>query len=118
MTAITTTRRLVKYHNKPQVVDGFHFDSKAEAAYYQMLKLDPIVAHIDVHPFYTLGHGDRVCIDFQVWYQNGAVEAIDVKGSTKTKAASDFRRIQKRWHHPFTKLRAVCLKRGRFEEWK
>lgn len=120
MKAHAHLRRPLKYRNKPQVIDGHRFDSKAEAAYYQLLKLDPRVNHIDVHPIATLGFGDRVRIDFLVWYSGAdgiEAEFVDVKGPRKTKSASEFRRMQKRWDHPI-QLRAVCMdRRGRFGEW-
>lgn len=110
-------RRPVKYGNKRQSVDGHNFDSKAEAAYYALLKLDPDVLHIDVHPIATLGYGDRVRLDFLVWYKTGPAEYVDVKGPRQTRSAAEFRRVQKRWNHPVL-LRAVCMdRRGRFGEW-
>ncbi len=116
-------RRPVKYSNKPKYcntptrIDNHTFDSKAEAAYYQLLKLDPEVLHIDVHPYATLGPGDRHCIDFLVWYADRTCEFVDVKGPRKTSSAAVFRRLLKRWNHPVP-LHAVCIdRRGRVGEW-
>lgn len=106
-----------KYNAKPTEVDGFRFDSKAEAAFYEVLRDDPAVLHVDVHPIATLAPGDRVKLDFLVWYIDGVVEYVDVKGARKTRAASEFRRIMKRWKHPGAALRAVCRKGRKWVAW-
>jgi len=107
-----------KYHAIPTTVDGHRFDSKLEAAYYEHLSLDPAVLHIDIHPVATIGHGDRVKLDFLVWYASGVVVYVDVKGATKTRAASEFRRVQKRWRHPAAALVAVTKVRGIWQKWE
>ena len=55
------------HHKHKAKRDGYTLDSQAEAAYYDLLKADPAVAWINVHPMYSLGHGIRYCADFEVW---------------------------------------------------
>ena len=109
-----------KYHAVPTKLDGFTFASKAEAEYYAhlcLLRKAGEVLHVDVHPVFTLGPGDKVRLDFLVWYPDGTVEGIDVKGARRTKAASEFRRMARRWNHPAVTLKAVCRKGKAWGNW-
>lgn len=69
-----------KYHATPTYADGYRFDSKAEARYYVMLKhrMDVLffLRQVPIH----LPGGVVMRIDFQVFYRDGSVEMIDVKG--------------------------------------
>ena len=110
-----------KYHvgdKAGRSVDGFVFDSKTEMEYYLFLVGamegfgDPI--HVDVHPKATLGPGERVEVDFLVWYIDGRVEWIDVK-STIPHRLAEFKRLQKRWRHPAGPLIGI-IKKGKLWE--
>ncbi len=63
--------------------DGIVFDSQKEARYYDDLKLlkraGEVLFWLRQIPFYLLGGVKYVC-DFQVFYTNGQVEFVDVKG--------------------------------------
>lgn len=64
-------------------VDGIKFASKAEARYYNALKLrqkaGEIVFFMRQVPFYLVG-GIRYVVDFQEFHSDGTVHFIDVKG--------------------------------------
>jgi len=72
-----------KFNAKPTVNDGIRFDSKKEAAYYQKLKLlqksGEVLFFLRQTPLHLPGNVKYV-VDFQVFYANGEVEFIDVKG--------------------------------------
>ncbi len=63
--------------------DGITFASKLEAAYYDKLKLfqkaGSVLFFLRQVPFHLPGGVKYVC-DFQVFYSDGTVEFIDVKG--------------------------------------
>lgn len=110
-----------KYRAIRTELDGFNFASKVEAAYYahlMLLKKAGEVLHVDVHPVFTIGPGDRVRLDFLVWNKDGTVDGVDVKGSSKTRAASEFRRVMKRWNHPAVRLVAVTRKGKSWSDWQ
>lgn len=86
-----------KYKNKKVVVDGFNFDSKAEAKYYQKLRdsgesFSSLSAEywemqksIAVLPGYTLPNGRKVLpikykADFVKYRDGEIVKVVDVKG--------------------------------------
>jgi hypothetical protein len=87
-----------KYNNKKTTVDGYRFDSKKEAAYYQELCLRKRAGDIfdfDIHKRYTLvpkfinSEGKKIRAmtytpDFVI-YHDGFVEIVDVKGGKATK---------------------------------
>jgi hypothetical protein len=64
-------------------LDGIKFPSKAEARYYAYLKAQQasgeVVGFLRQVPFYLPGGAKYVC-DFQVFYADGRVAFIDVKG--------------------------------------
>lgn len=82
-----------KYGNRRTSVDGLVFDSKAEAAHYQALKLRELAGEITdlrVHPRYRLMDGSRdgqgkairpidYIADFE-YREAGALVTVDVKG--------------------------------------
>ena len=87
--------RFNKYNNRKTVVDGFTFDSKAEALFYQHLKMlqkagvvksfSRQVEYVLVDKFKHPSTGRVVRTmkyipDFFVAYTNGKSEVIDVKG--------------------------------------
>jgi len=82
-----------KYHNKKVTIDGRTFDSKAEARYYQELKLRlkagdikdfTCQPRINLLPSFTK-QGRKVrpmtyIADFKIAHNDGSIEYIDVKG--------------------------------------
>ena len=75
-----------KYNAVKVQLDGYTFDSKAEARHYQDLKSllnAKIITDLVVHPKYPVVYnGNRVCIvelDFE-YLQNGEPVFVDVKG--------------------------------------
>jgi len=72
-----------KYRNVRTEVDGMRFDSKKESLYYRELKIQQACGTVHYFlrqvPFYLPG-GVRYVVDFQVFYANGSVRYIDVKG--------------------------------------
>lgn len=89
-------RRKNKYGAKKVTIDGITFDSKAEALYYQRLKLlqksgeikefDRQVAFELIPKGISPGTGKTVravkyVVDFVVTYPDGSEEIIDVKGT-------------------------------------
>lgn len=66
------------------VIDGWHFDSKAEGFYYEH-HLKPLLAaghilHLDIHPVFRLTPEITWEADFLVYHADGKIEAVDVKG--------------------------------------
>ncbi|EGC8271565.1 DUF1064 domain-containing protein [Listeria monocytogenes] len=91
LTKRTSTRS--KYNAKKVVIDNVKFDSKAEAAYYQQLKLLKMTGEVvsfDLQPEFILQdsfvkngkkyHAIKYRADFLVLYKDGHEELIDVKG--------------------------------------
>lgn len=91
LTRRTNTRS--KYNAKKVVIDNIKFDSKAEAAYYQQLKLLKLTGEVtsfDLQPEFTLQDSFRkngklyraikYKADFLVRYSDGHEELIDIKG--------------------------------------
>ena len=77
-----------KYNAQPTYRDGMRFDSKKEAEFYDMLKLQKesgfVVLFLRQSRFDLPGNIKYTC-DFQVFYSDGTVKFIDVKGfSTKS----------------------------------
>ena len=102
-----------KYNNIPTEVDGYKFDSLAEARHYQdLLKLKKagIVLHIDLHPVFILAPGVKYIADFMVYYADGHIEVQDVKG-VETK---EFKIKKKLFNsmHPLAPLKLIKA-RGR-----
>jgi hypothetical protein len=79
---------MAKYGNRKTEVDGFLFDSLAEAARYSGLKLMEFAKEIDgleLQPKYPIDiNGKHICnyfADFRYWdYATGAYVIEDVKG--------------------------------------
>ncbi|WP_376706626.1 DUF1064 domain-containing protein [Listeria booriae] len=107
-----------KYNNKKTTIDGFTFDSKAEAAYYGHLKLLKKAGEVEsfkLQPRYLLQEGFRkngkshqkieYVADFEVLYADGHTEIIDIKG-VKTEA---FKLKQKLFERKYMDS-IICLK--------
>lgn len=88
-------RRRGKYNNKRVKLDGYTFDSKREAEYWVVIKGDPTVSNVVVHPRIELTpkftNADGVkrramhyVADFLVTYKDGTEKVVDVKGVETT----------------------------------
>mgnify|MGYP003495001859 CR=1 FL=1 len=82
-----------KFHNKKTIVDGILFDSQMESHYYlylKELKEQGVVVDFKLQPVFILQEGFskdgkriqpiKYIADFEVTYNDGHVEIIDVKG--------------------------------------
>lgn len=98
-----------KYHNKPTEIDGYTFDSQAEAARYgelQYLARLGEISGLRVHPRFVVvakdehGPAIRYEADFSYMDRNGREVVEDVKGGKATQTALwrlKFRLCQARW---------------------
>lgn len=72
-----------KFHNTPVETDGIKFQSKAESRYYQKLKMlqqsGEVVGFLRQTGF-DVGGGVRYFADFQIFWSDGRVTFVDVKG--------------------------------------
>lgn len=72
-----------KYRNTPTIVDGIRFDSKREARYYELLKLEKaggrVLFFLRQVPFHLPG-GTRLVVDFLVFDAAGGYRVVDAKG--------------------------------------
>lgn len=72
-----------KYGAQRTEIDNIKFDSKLESKYYsylnQLKQLGEVVFFLRQTPFHLPG-GVRYVVDFQVFYKNGDIEFVDVKG--------------------------------------
>jgi hypothetical protein len=73
-----------KYGNTKTRIDGITFDSQKEAQYYVMLKTmqqpgGPVLFFLRQVPFDLPGN-TKYRVDFQVFYTDGRIRFIDVKG--------------------------------------
>lgn len=124
LTRRTNTRS--KYNAKKVVIDNIKFDSKAEAAYYQQLKLLKMTGEVvsfDLQPEFVLQesfrkngklyHAIKYRADFLVRYKDGHEELIDVKGML----TKEFRIKQKLFELRYMQsIKCVKLKGRQFVE--
>ena len=72
-----------KYHAKACEEDNIRFSSKAERAFYRSLKMKKVVGEVVFFlrqvPFDLPGN-TKYFVDFQVFYADGTIAFIDVKG--------------------------------------
>ena len=76
-------RQRHKFNAVRTEVDGINFDSKLEAGYYSHLKLLVRTGEVIFfmrQPVFHLPGKTRYSADFQVFYSDGSVAFIDVKG--------------------------------------
>lgn len=75
--------RVNKHRNNPCERDGMKFSSQAEARYYDQLMILKNTGEVSFFlrqcPFH-LPAGIKYVIDFMVFYSDGGVEFVDVKG--------------------------------------
>jgi len=98
-----------KYNNIATKVDDIRFDSKSEAAYYQMNQLRILAGELSYQliqvPFRLPGNTKYVC-DFLEAYPDGKIRYVDIKGKI-----TDTFRLKKRQVEALYPVRIVCLKR-------
>lgn len=97
-----------KYKNVSTVVDGIRFDSKAEATYYGYLKnLNEFgqVTHFLRQVPFDLPGGVKYKLDFLVFYADGKVDYVDVKG-----AFTDIFILKKKQVEDLYPVKIRCLK--------
>ncbi|EAE0294202.1 DUF1064 domain-containing protein [Listeria monocytogenes] len=124
LTRRTSTRS--KYNAKKVVIDDIKFDSKAEAAYYQQLKLLKMsgeVVSFDLQPEFILQdsfvkngkkyHAIKYRADFLVRYKDGHEELIDVKGMLTNEFILKRKLFEMRY---MQSIKCVKLKGGQFVE--
>lgn len=72
-----------KFNAKPVKDDGFHFASKLEYRYKQKLdlmkKAGEVIFYLSQVPFRLPG-GVKYVVDYQVFYADGTVDFVDLKG--------------------------------------
>ncbi len=115
-----------KYNAKKVVIDNIKFDSKAEAAYYQQLKLLKMsgeVVSFDLQPEFILQdsfvkngkkyHAIKYRADFLVRYKDGHEELIDVKGMLTNEFILKRKLFEMRY---MQSIKCVKLKGGQFVE--
>lgn len=86
-----------KYRNVRTTVDGQSFDSKAEAKYYQNLRLRQFageVAWFIRQPSFRLTGGVRYRADFLVVLTVGGVDVVDVKGMLTRATANKIKQVE------------------------
>lgn len=118
-----------KYGNKKNIIDGYKFDSLVEGQYYKYLneqkKLGKVRDFI-LQPKWVLQEGYKLdentkrtpaityTADFMVFYTNGNVRVIDVKGGNTT---PEFKLKKKLFEYKMgQKLWEVRYKNGVWEE--
>lgn len=121
-------RRRSKYSNHRVEIDGHTFDSKAEARYYQQLKLRKRAGDIlffELQPRYRLQHPfekdgvkhraiDYVA-DFEIHHKDGSIEVVDVKGTQTQVFKIKEKMFHKKYPHKLTLVK-WCYKRKGFVE--
>ena len=105
-----------KYRNVKVKIDGITFDSKAEAAYYEYLKI--LVRTGDVSYFlmqvpFLCGGGVKYRLDFQVHYTDGRIQNIDIKGVVTNTFKNKRKQVESRYP---IKIRCLFKKGDRFVE--
>ncbi len=72
-----------KFKAKPVTDDGRRFPSQLEHAYYRKLKADieagTVLFILQQVPFHLVG-GIKYVLDFMVFYPDGTIRCVDVKG--------------------------------------
>lgn len=115
-----------KYGNKKVEIDGHVFDSRAEAKYYNQLKLRERAKDIlffRLQPRFRLQDGfekkgvkhrpiDYVA-DFEIHHKDGSIEVVDVKGVKTQVFLIKQKMFEKKYPH---KLTLVKWEKGRFVE--
>lgn len=86
-----------KFNAKQTIRDNIKFSSKKEAFYYEQLKLDQaagkVVFFLRQVPFHLPG-GIKYFVDFQVFYADGTIEFVDVKGLITPLCRTKIKQVQ------------------------
>lgn len=102
-----------KYKAVRTELDGIKFDSKLEGKYYLYLKqlkmAGEVVQFLRQVPFHLPG-GTRYVVDFQVFWKDGRVEFIDVKGME----TAAFKKSKKQVEELYQPITVKVLKKGDF----
>lgn len=102
-----------KYNAVKSNHDGITFDSKLEGSYYLYLKqlkaVGEVVQFLRQVPFYLPGP-TRYVVDFQVFWKDGSVEFVDVKGM-ETPA---FKKSKKQVEDLYAPITIKVVKKGDF----
>lgn len=106
-----------KYNSKKIELDGHTFDSKAEARYYEELKLQQEqkkILFFRLQPRYELQESFKksgkthrkieYVADFEIHHKDGSIETIDVKGFETTDFAIKRKLFEKKFPHKLTLL--------------
>ena len=99
-----------KYHNDPCFVDGYRFDSKAEARRYQALKFLQQAGEIQGfgrQPSFVIGLGVRYIPDFIVCDASGKIWVEDVKSKGTETATFKVKKNLFHERYPWLELRLV-----------
>jgi hypothetical protein len=123
-----------KYNAKKTVVNGIIFDSKAEGEYYSFLvkqKELGCVSSFSLQPKFTLQEGFKkegkvirpifYIADFDVYYPDGKIEIVDIKGMTTPVFDLKKKLFYKKYPFVALKLLKYVKKYGGFieiDEWK
>ncbi len=103
-----------KYNAKATIYRGWRFDSKAEAEYAKVLDQQIETGHVHFWmrqvPF-DITEDDRYKCDFLVFYTNGEVAAVDVKGVE----TESWRRTRRLWIK-YGPMPLHVVKKGRITE--
>lgn len=114
---LSKPKRQGKYNAKKTLVDGFLFDSRAEAEYYSKLKLMQRAGKIlrfELQPEYVLQEGfyarsgERIrpikyIADFLVYYADGHKEVVDVKGMK-----TEVYKLKRKWFlHKYPEIQLI-----------
>jgi hypothetical protein len=101
-----------KFNAKPAHVDQIRFDSTLEAAYYTHLKTlqsaQEVIFFLRQTPFHLPG-GVRYVVDFTVFYSDGTVKFIDVKGMI-----TDTFKMKLKMVEDLYPIKITIVKRGEF----
>jgi hypothetical protein len=109
-------KRKSKYKNRATQCDGFTFDSIVERDYYVHLKANQNAGSVKMFlrqvPLHIVCNDESVCkyvCDFQVFYSDGLVEFVDVKG-----IQTDIFKIKKKLVEAQYPIEIKLVRRGEF----
>ena len=121
-----------KYNNRRMAVDGYIFDSKDEAKYYELLKdkkAQGLIVNFELQPKYLLQpsfkyNGKTIreityTADFLVYHTDGTEEVIDIKSLGTATQQGLLRRKMFWFKYPEQKLTWLCrnIKHGDENGW-
>lgn len=107
--SITQGKKPEKYNNKRVTCDGILFQSIAEKDYYlhlKQLKAMKVVSYFLMQVPFLLPGGVKYRLDFLVFYTDGKVDHVDVKGSV----TKEFK-IKKRQVEDLYPVKINCVKK-------